>query len=103
MSTEGRGHIAHQNDTAYNYMTTKQVSVTDAATEIVTADGTRAKLCLFNLSTATSIYVGNTDSVTTTNGFSLEPRRHIAWPYAGPLYGIVTAATEIVTVAEFLG
>lgn len=99
-SQPGGGAITKGNDTVYNLLTTKQVSCTDAATEIVSGDGDRAKLCLFNVSTDTPIYVGNSTSVTTTNGFGLEPQRHIAWPYIGPLYGIVTTGSQKVSVCE---
>jgi len=100
ISQAGGGAITKGNDTVYNLLTTKQVSCTDAATAIVTADGKRAKLNLFNISTDTVIYVGNSTSVTTTNGYGLEPQKHIPWPYAGPLYGIVTTGSEKVSVCE---
>ena len=100
ISQDGGGAITKGNDTVYNLLTTKQVSCTDAATQIVTADGTRAKLNLFNVSTNVVIYVGNSTSVTTSNGFGLEPQRHIPWPYAGPLYGIVTTGSQTLSVCE---
>lgn len=100
VSQEKGGAVVKGTDTVYNLMTTKQISCTDAATEIVTADPYRAKLCLFNISTDTPVYVSNSTSVTTTNGFGLEPQRHICWPYVGALYGIVTTGTEKVSVCE---
>ena len=100
ISQDGGGAITKGNDTVYNILTTKQVSCTDAATEIVTGSGYRAKLCLFNVSTDTPIYVGPSTSVTTTNGFGLEPQRHIVWPYVGALYGIVTTGSEKLSVCE---
>ena len=100
ISQEGGGAITKGNDTVYNILVTDQVSCTDAATVIVSADGLRAKLNLFNTSTNVVIYVGPDDSVTTTSGFGLEPQRHIPWPYAGALYGIVTTGSQTVSVAE---
>ena len=100
MSQDGGGAITKGNDTVYNKITTGQTSCTNAATLIVAGSGYRAKLYLFNVSTDTPIYVGPTTSVTTTNGFGLEPRKHICWPYTGALYGIVTTGSEDVSVAE---
>ncbi len=99
-SQEGGGAVVKGTDTVYNIMTTKQVSCTDAATEIVTADPLRASLCLFNTSTNVPIFVSPSTSVVTTDGFGLEPQRHICWPYVGALYGIVATGSQDVSVAE---
>lgn len=100
VSQEGGGAIVKGNDTAYNILTTKQVSCTDSGTEIVTADALRAKLCLFNTTTNVVIYVGNTSAVTVGDGYGLEPQRHVMWPYVGALYGVVSAGSEKVSVCE---
>lgn len=100
MSQEGGGAITKGNDTVYNKIATTQATVTDAATAIVSASPYRSKLCLFNTSTNVPIYVSSSTSVATTDGFGLEPQRHIQWAYAGALYGIVTTGSQIVSVCE---
>lgn len=102
MSQDGGGVINRGNDSVYNLITTSQTSVTDAATAIVSTNGYRSKLCLFNTSTDTPVYVSSSTSVATTDGFGLEPQKHIEWAYAGALYGIVTTGSETVSVLQIL-
>ena len=99
-SQDGGGAITKGNDTVYNKIAVSQTTITAGATLVVAASSLRAKLCLFNTATAVPIFVGPTDSVTTSNGFGIPPLQCIEWPYAGALYGIVAAATQDLSIAE---
>lgn len=94
------GTISIGNDTAYLTLVTGQSSVTDGATEVVTVDCDRAQLVLVNHSTDKTVYFGVSTSLTTTNGVGFLPTSSYRWPYAGPLYGIVSAGTAVVSYGK---
>ena len=75
---------------------TGQSSVTTGATEIVTAEASRGRLLLANTSTNVTVFVGQSTSVTTSNGYPLLPLTQTPLEYTGDLYGIVQTTTTIV-------
>lgn len=79
-------------DTTMNY---NNVSVATTATSIVSSDAQRKSLTMKN-NGSTTIYLGNDGSVTTSNGYPLEPGKEMFLEYAKSReawYGIVSSGT----------
>lgn len=81
------------------------VTVTSTATKIVDATANRQSLVISNNSSVT-IYIGEDDSVTTSNGINIVAGGNISYDnsggrmWKGPIYGIVSTATANVRYWE---
>lgn len=82
-------------------LATTQVSVTTTATLLVPQRLGRSSVTVVNHGT-TAVYVGNSASVTTATGVLLNGAAgaSLVLGTTSPLYGIVTAGTQVVSVAE---
>jgi len=80
--------------------TTTQVTVTTSATLLISTNLLRLDVLIMNDS-GRNVYIGFTDTVSTTTGFCL--RDGVSWgsdTYKGPLYAIVAADTATMDVME---
>lgn len=81
-------------------MTYGNISIGTSATSIVSSNTDRATIRLNNNDTVT-IYLGGDASVTTSNGYPVEPgATYIENNYTGAIYGIVTSGTADLRYSE---
>jgi len=77
-----------------------QVSVGNTATSIISSNTNRKVLNIKNIGNNT-VFLGTDNSVTTSNGYPLEPQEEfVCNDYTGQWYGIVASGTETVDYVE---
>lgn len=85
-----------------NNINTSQVSVTSAVTPIIAQNSARKGLIVKNAGSAT-IYIGDTNAVTTVTGYPLLPGDTLNFDipnFIGPLWGVVATGTQLAGVLE---
>jgi hypothetical protein len=73
---------------------TGQVSVTGAATPIVTQYSSRSGITIVNTG-ATTVYIGENSSVTTATGYPLVSGASVSFSTTGAIYGITSGGTNV--------
>ena len=79
----------------YQAVQTGQVTVTGTATQIVTAYSSRSGIVLINTG-ATTVYVGENASVTTSTGYPLLASTSVSFSTTGAVYGITSGGSDLV-------
>lgn len=91
-----------------NKLNVAQVSVTNAATQIIAANSGRLGLVVTNTDSTATCYLGPTSGVTSTTGHALPAGQSVslevvagqAGNWTGALFGITASATITVTYLE---
>ena len=78
---------------------TSQVSVTGAATQILPANTSRSGVSLVNTS-AVTVYIGNSTSVTTSTGYPLLAGAAVGFGTTLSIYGITAGTSATVGALE---
>ena len=78
---------------------TGQVSITNAATQIIAANSARSGVLITNPSTTVTVYVG-LSGVTTSTGAILSPGASLTLPVTSAIYGIVATGSQTVSYVE---
>ena len=78
---------------------TGQATVTGVATQIVPAYPSRSGIVIINTG-ATTVYIGENASVTTSTGFPLLASTSVSLATTGALYGITSGGSDIVGYLE---
>ena len=77
------------------------VSVGTTATQLVGANSNRISVLLFN-DGASTVFIGSSNTVSTTNGFPLFPQRYLVINTTGAVFGISQSGTNTVYVAQLI-
>ena len=88
-------------EVTFQGLETGQTSITPTPVQVVPAESARGMIQLFNMSTNINIYLGPTDSVSTTDGFPLLPQTYTPpLKYTADVYAMVQTTTS--TLAWFV-
>ena len=102
LSNNNKGFVPLQgSEVTFVGLETGQTSATPTPVKVIDAESARGMIQLYNTSTNINIYLGPTDSVSTTDGFPLKPETYSPpLKFTGELYAMVQTTTS--TLAWFV-
>lgn len=77
------------------------VSVGTTAKQLVGANSNRISVLLFNAG-ASTVFIGSSNTVSTTNGLPLFPQNYLVINTTGAVFGISQSGTNTVYVAQLI-